>query len=285
MTDLIEQLLGRIREQRKRVVIVGDTMLDRWVHGRIEPCMDGCPKFAQEGEVVDVPGGAANAEHCLIHWNMLTSLYGYAQNDCPVKTRYVEDGKIVFRADEDGSALLRGAGYQWARVMALEMVECANGVLLSDYDKGFLTPEFIREVVTLCRARNVPCVADCKRAPELYVGCVLKGNYDYAEKYPIRAMCENGVVVTHGADSPWYCKGGPMVIGVTIGQLLPVKCVNHVGAGDCFAAHLTLALTYGFSLKEAAALAHSAGRVYVQHEHNRPPHPREVAADLSTASL
>jgi sugar/nucleoside kinase (ribokinase family) len=60
--------------------------------------------------------------------------------------------------------------------------------------------------------------------------------------------------------------------------------VNHVGAGDCFAAHLTLALAYGFSLKEAAGLAHSAGRVYVQSFHNHPPFPTDIAADMSTVT-
>lgn len=58
-----------------------------------------------------------------------------------------------------------------------------------------------------------------------------------------------------------------------------VNCVSHVGAGDCFAAHLVLALAHGFSLEDAAAIAHSAGRVYVQHEHNRPPMPEEIAED------
>ena len=59
-----------------------------------------------------------------------------------------------------------------------------------------------------------------------------------------------------------------------------VRVVSHVGAGDCFGAHIVLALAHGFSLREAAALAHSAGRVYVQFPHNRAPRPEEIAADL-----
>lgn len=68
-------------------------------------------------------------------------------------------------------------------------------------------------------------------------------------------------------------------------RFTPVKIVSHVGAGDCFAAHLALALAYGFSLKEAAVLAHSAGRVYVQSLHNIPPHPAEILADMSTVLI
>jgi len=60
-----------------------------------------------------------------------------------------------------------------------------------------------------------------------------------------------------------------------------VECKSHVGAGDCFAAHLTLALAHGIPLEQAAAIAHSAGRVYVQHLHGRPPYPIEIRKDLS----
>ena len=63
-------------------------------------------------------------------------------------------------------------------------------------------------------------------------------------------------------------------------ELPKVNCINHVGAGDCFGAHLVLALMYGFSLEDAATIAHSAGRVYVQHLHNRPPLPEEIEEDL-----
>ena len=271
--NIVEQLLTTINRRdlpTKHIVIIGDTMIDRWVHGHLAECQDGCPKFVQES-VVEVPGGAANAERCLSEWNVRTSLYGFATNDGPVKTRYVDGGKIVFRADDDG-LLDHGAKYGWARKLASEMVGCAAGVLLSDYDKGFLTPEFIREVADLCKRRNVPCVADCKRAPEVYEGCIRKGNLDYLSRYGLVD------VITMGSDSPAVVPRGLLF------DWQPVKCVNHVGAGDCFAAHLTLALSYGFPLKESAALAHSAGRVYVQYPHNRPPTPVEIATDMSSAT-
>ena len=64
---------------------------------------------------------------------------------------------------------------------------------------------------------------------------------------------------------------------------MEVEVKNHVGAGDCFAAHLILGLAYGLSLEDAATVAHSAGRVYVQFPHNRPPLPSEIVADFATA--
>ncbi len=270
--NLATRLLGEIKTRRRLIVVIGDTMLDRWVHGHIEQCQDDCPKFVQES-VVETPGGAANAALCLSHWDTQVSLYGFAGNDCPIKCRYMENGKIVFRHDDDGPPRC-GTEYEWERKLALEMASHADAVLLSDYDKGFLTPYFIKEMAALCKARRVPCVADAKRAPEVYENCIIKGNYAWYEKFGSpHVLTLGGVEPTVGNDSIY-----------SDDVLSPVNCINHVGAGDCFAAHLTLALAYEFTIKEAAALAHSAGRVYVQFPHNRAPSPEEVAADLALAT-
>ncbi len=277
-----------IRAARRRVVVIGDTMADRWISGRVAECQDGCPKFVQDGTAIETPGGADNAAASLMNWGTNVSLYGFADGDCPVKVRYVDrDGKIVFRADDDGPRD-RGNYYARVRASAMEMCHHAGAVLLSDYDKGLLTPEFIRDVAELCRARGVPCVADCKRPPDAYAGCVLKCNADYQRAHNQRLAqlayddaAPQCLVVTYGPTNPIvWCDSYSTGLNC---DLPPVKCVNHVGAGDCFAAHLALALAYGFSLKEAAALAHSAGRAYVQYPHNRPPYPSDVVADLASA--
>lgn len=281
MTDLVGRLLGRIREERHRVLVIGDAIVDVWVHGALAECQDGCPKFVQSG-TVRTPGGAANAHNCLSYWGPVAELYAASLPARPVKTRFVvATGTIVFRHDDEKFLPPEErAGCKWSRDRALEMVSHAHAVLLSDYDKGFLSPEFIGQVIDLCKQRGIPCVADCKREPGLYEGCVRKCNQDYARKYwgVVNARWNRDAVVTRGFYSP-------QVNGSVEPNMPPVPCANHVGAGDCFGAHLTLALAYGFSLADAAALAHSAGRVYVQSQHNRPPRPEEIAADMAGAIL
>ena len=275
--NLAARLVAEVSKKRKRIVVCGDAMIDHWVHGRVAECQDGCPKFVEESRV-ETPGGAANAVQCLQHWDVLTDLFGRGGADQPQKWRFVDaDGKIVWRWDDEPPLLRTNwdpspLRYKWNYEHALEMVGCADGVLLSDYDKGFLTPEFIQEVADLCKARGVPCVADCKRAPEVYGSVILKGNLAWAYRWTYQAE-----VITRGRYNP-FVEGDECGI-----DLLQVSLVNHVGAGDCFAAHLTLALAYGFSLKDAAAVAHSAGRVYVQFAHNRAPLPQEVVVDMQPA--
>ncbi len=295
--NLVEQLIERVAKQRKCIVVIGDAIVDEWVHGRVEACQDGCPKFVEESRHTS-PGGADNARNCLSEWGVDADLFAQAKQDYPIKYRFVNaDGNIVFRWDSERKA--PEFVPSWVRDRSLEMVKFAGAVLLSDYDKGVLSPGFVREVIDLCNARGIPCVADAKRGQSLYKGAVIKANtaWGVAEwKGPLDVYNSDGEVVgqdtrgcagayveTHSSYDPGVWVDGGF-IPLEVSDWPPVKCVNHVGAGDCFAAHLTLAIAYGFSLCDAAALAHSAGRVYVQHSHNRPPRPQEIANDLALVS-
>jgi len=194
--NLVQQLLSKIAEEEKLVVIIGDAMADVWIHGHTEKCQDGCKKFVEVLRCT-TPGGAANAERCLSNWGIATTLCGHWREARGTKTRYIDqDGKIVFRHDLD---MLVGVEYDQTRQNALEWVGCASGVLLSDYDKGFITPEYIANIAGLCQQRGTPCVADCKRAPNVYAGCVLKGNEEWAKKYAAELEQFNGdVIITRG---------------------------------------------------------------------------------------
>lgn len=267
-------LVARMSEHVKIIYIIGDCMVDHWIHGKVQECQDGCMKLVEERNLSS-DGGAANARISLAEWrNVDARLHGQTYEHWPEKCRFIDqDGMVRFRWDKE--YLPPDEVYSMERSRAL-MLKGADAVLLSDYDKGFLSPEFIRRVVEACKKRKIPCVADCKREPDLYEGCILKCNLDWFERR--RGMYHGHPVVTRGPFPP-----------VVMGKMDPdyalpsVKCVNHIGAGDCFAAHLTLALACGLTLQEAATVAHSAGRVYVQYPHSRPPLPQEIAADLATA--
>jgi D-beta-D-heptose 7-phosphate kinase/D-beta-D-heptose 1-phosphate adenosyltransferase len=285
-----QRLVEEVNKVQKHIVIIGDVMTDVWVHGRLEACQDDCIKFMEESRSY-VPGGAANAARSLDHWRIKKTLIGRAQNDCPIKIRFVDSksrsgvSPIVFRHDNETS--LEPDDYWWLHAEAVEKALLCDAVLLSDYDKGFLTPRLIRGVIGVCQDRGIPCVVDCKREPELYRGSTMKVNEDYSSRYPKWwERHDYRYVQTFGNRSPVYRPSCQYNDTYAFGNpLSSVDCVNHVGAGDCFAAHLTLALAYGYSLEDAAVIAHSAGRVYVQYPHNRPPHPSEITADMDPDAI
>lgn len=302
--ELIDRLIALDAESPKRIAVVGDAMIDDYVEGEITGCQDGCPCFREGGAVV-VPGGAAGAARQLARWSSETWLVaqiarprgpGWEESwagwddfngelafkvpHVTVKTRLLHDGKIVFRHDQDFRPS-ENAALAEQRRLALQAVREMrfDAVLISDYDKGFLSEELIRDVIAACRERGVPCVADAKRRPSIYRGALLKcnGHYDaHHDTYGIERIVTNGGIAP-SVHLPEFglCKQKP--------DGSPTPLVNHVGAGDCFAAHLTLALAHGLTLEEAALVAHAAGRVYVQYRHGRPPWPHEVRRDIDPA--
>lgn len=278
-TDLIGKLVAKIKKRQRTIFVIGDAMVDRWISGRQLHCQDNCKKLVQS-DVSETPGGAHNAANCLSNWNVKVWLWCQWEEDRCVKTRIMEGDRIILRVDEDKRADPDKYAKLYRR--CLKLLSAADGVLLSDYDKGFLSEGFLRAVIQRCSDRSIPVVADCKRPPDTYRGAILKGNKDYWSRYSAPDHI-HPVVATCGDFLPYVSYPGTSVIGTCSQDLPRVKCVNHVGAGDCFASHLILALTYWFPFNESVAIAHSAGRVYVQHPRNRPPHPFEIASDMTTA--
>ncbi len=302
--DIIDRLLAADAASPMRLAVIGDAMEDFYIHGTMHPSQDGVQKFLR-GETVRVPGGAANAARQLEHvasqawlvsplprpWTVVhgEAWRGFSQELClnhcpdgaiPVKTRWLVDGRIVWRQDEEKPAYgLSQQELAECRRLCLQAVRQMrfDGVLISDYDKGWLDAQTIGEIVQWCNAYDVPVVADAKRSPRLYEGAVLKCNEAYRDSYPHQSIVPlPGMVITRGDGSP-VIAGDP---AWSFDRKPDVSLVSHVGAGDCFASWLLLGLVHGLSLADAATVAHSAGRVFVQHPHNRPPWPHEVRRDV-----
>lgn len=289
--NIAQRLIKADQTSPKLILVIGDGMTDIYIHGRLEDtCQEGCQKFIEEKRIA-VPGGAANAARSLSHWYTRAVFLGPTRAG-PTKTRFIAkggDGKdwCAFRHDDDHVNFHLSLVREESMYALTKLPRRPNAVLLTDYDKGMLTPEFIKEVMDECKNQDIPCVADCKQEPMVYDGCVAKCNYNYSKRFgfnPPEGNCTDiprPFVITQGSYGPIIVERGRGADRVDGHNRLPlVPCVNHVGAGDCFAAHLTLALAHGFSLRDAAAIAHSAGRVYVQHPHNRPPRPEEIAEDM-----
>lgn len=282
--NLVERLIELDSRDHKRILVVGDGMRDVYVHGTLEDkSQDGCRKFTETERRI-VPGGAANVVRSLENWSV--EVIYFSRIRVPVKTRFMVDHKCIFRhdceKDDTDSEIVR---YDSMNALASASPKI-YAVILSDYDKGTLTSEFIRDVASVCKDQGIPCVADAKREPDTYHGCILKCNSEYQIKHPQELhgfLSKHWLVVTYGEMNPiLWDNSSPVGLGYNLPR---VPCLNHVGAGDCFTAHLALGLAYGFDLKEAVALAHSAGRVYVQFPHNRPPQPSEMAADMAGETL
>lgn len=174
----------------KKILVVGDLMLDRYLRGVVNRQSPEAPV-----PVVDISeeetrlGGAANvalnlaslgAEPLLCggvgddHWGaecrsmvkaagwddaLVLTLTG---RKTTVKTRVIGNDQHLVRVDREQTHALTEA----QRGQALELIlaslgEC-DALIFEDYDKGFLDASLIREVVAAAVQRNLPVVVDPK---------------------------------------------------------------------------------------------------------------------------
>lgn len=219
----------------------------------------------------------------------------------PRKRRFHADGQLLLRQD------VEQRGYGESTLVALKqslLERCraaltgADMAVVSDYDKGLLDGPMIRAVLQAGADAGVPTVVDPhpNRHPHDYAGCtIFKPNELYVRQrggpfefpgnlywFKKTLSPTRQLVYTRGAVPPRGFEGGREDAEdfTCRSRYDPVPVRSVTGSGDCFAAHLALAMAHQLSFRDSCEVAYSAGRAYVRGRHNRPVLPYEVAADL-----
>jgi D-beta-D-heptose 7-phosphate kinase / D-beta-D-heptose 1-phosphate adenosyltransferase len=175
------------------VLVVGDVMLDRHVHGHVRRISPEAPVpvVSLAGEVHN-PGGAGNVAAALAGLGSSVTLAGLVGADAEgsqlldalhtkgvgrlalsegpglqtiTKTRILSEGhQQLLRLDRDGDRAAFAAAAAGLLGRILPLVDQQAAVVLADYEKGTITPELARGIIDRCRRRGIPCVVDPKKA-------------------------------------------------------------------------------------------------------------------------
>lgn len=298
----VHELFEADQKNPKRVAVVGDTMLDAWEMCDSFISQDDCPSARLITKSLS-HGGAAGVARQFDNWATEAHLLGPINEELgelasdirfyppffmcgtiPTKTRFLtHNGKILFRMDEEPKNYdLPKQLMEACRERALELLRRKDWdmILLVDYEKGFLSDNFIQEAIAIGRQRRIPVIADPKRHPSSFRDSILKVNKAYFDKYSWAfGLIDAYAVVTRGGALPFLSGFPSDDVPENLENYHEVVCKNHVGAGDCFLSHLALGMLHGMYPDEASLFAHHAGRVYVQHLYGRPPYPHEIARD------
>jgi D-beta-D-heptose 7-phosphate kinase / D-beta-D-heptose 1-phosphate adenosyltransferase len=174
------------------VLVIGDVMLDRHVHGHVRRISPEAPVpiVSLTGEV-HTPGGAGNVAATLAGMGSPVTLAGLVGADVEgnqlretlrakgveqlvlhestslgtiSKTRILSDSQQqLLRLDRDGDRAAFAAAAVGLLELILPMIDEQAAVVLADYDKGVITPVLARAVIDRCRQRGIPCVVDPKK--------------------------------------------------------------------------------------------------------------------------
>ena len=299
-----EQLLGSMRG--RKVVVLGDVMLDEFVWGDVTRISPEAPV-----PVVDIRresahlGGAANVLANLLALGASGSVVGVVGNDAAgerlrsslretgsghdeylitdehrpstVKTRIIAHSQLVVRADRELRTPVNGQTESRIIEALQGALENAAALIVSDYDKGVVTPRILERILPLAYER-IPVLIDPKlRNFAAYRPATLvtpnhhealrmtnleadtdEGLHQAAKRIHTELDCD-AVLITRGDRGMMLLEGSdaPVYVATAAREVYDVT-----GAGDTVIATLAAALAAGSSLIEAAGLAnHAAGIV------------------------
>jgi len=172
------------------IVVVGDVMLDRYIHGRISRISPEAPvPVFHRSHHTETIGGAGNVAANVVTLGGNASLVALTGEDatrqdllalcdayhidssrllssyerCTIcKTRFVSASQQVLRFDEENVMPMTALEHEELFMTIQAEIENADAVVISDYGKGLFLGSFSQDVIKLCHARNIPVIADPK---------------------------------------------------------------------------------------------------------------------------
>ncbi len=207
------------------VLVVGDCMLDRYLHGRVQRISAEAPApVVTLGRQWTSPGGAGHVCASLAGLGCRVTLAAAIGRDPDgveltatlekagvtelliagdQQTRTISKTRVLagthqqlLRLDVDGSP----AEFERLTLAIAEQVmprlASFKAVVLADYDKGTLSVELLRSIIDECRRLSIPCVVDPKKRDfDAYRGAtILTPNTHEAERALGRALSDNASV-------------------------------------------------------------------------------------------
>lgn len=305
--DSLSHILDRFADLR--VLVAGDLMVDEHIWGTTSRVSPEAPVLVVDanGEPEVLPGGAANVANNIRALGGSAAVVGVVGDDSygkelerklaevgvdtsglvvdtsrmtTRKTRiWVSHRQQVVRVDRESRCPVGEPVLKEVIGRIREKLEECDVLILSDYNKGILTPEMVSKAVSLAREMGKICTANPKPVNILgYKGANLVAlNQSEAEavagqkfdgedtvksagRCMLDDLCLDCLVVTRGA------------VGLTVFDselsttipAVPIEVYDVAGAGDTVISAISLALAAGANPVEAAKIGNLAGGAAVR---------------------
>ena len=229
-----------------KVLLIGDTCEDRYFYGDVKRLNPEAPvPILEYRRGVTSKGMAWNVRENLMSFGV--EVYISTHPEEIIKTRYIDEksNQQIMRYDEEPE--ITPISFEFPD----EWKTTYDALVISDYDKGFITQEKLFELSNWFQG---PVFIDTKKI------CIPGNAFIKVNEYEFKKITHfipDNMIITKGGEGTEYQ-----------GKLYPAEKVNVfdvVGAGDTFLA----ALTYGYlkygRMEEAIPLANKAAAVAVSH--------------------
>lgn len=257
----------------KHILLIGENCLDVFMRGTVERVSPEAPVLVlKEPKATTNPGMAANVLANLMSLTPDWSIDFYHQARPIHKIRHVDDasGYHLLRTDIGDEGDEGDVAGKLADLIKAQFDKGVryDAVVISDYQKSFLTAEAISFVAAWAKNAGIPCFLDTKLALGEWshdVTYVKINAKEYASQFArgVTApwtQCENLIVTRGAAGSTLYDRNGQASHFVAAEQ---VNVFDLAGAGDSYLAGLVVGLLEKHDIKEAMAFASKVAGVAV----------------------
>lgn len=291
----------------KKILVIGDIMLDEYIWGGVQRISPEAPvPVVMVEKETKIPGGATNVVNNLLGLGAKVFFSGIIGNDdsgdflkkyfnkknidlsglitipgrpTTVKTRIIAHNQQVVRVDKEITDPISKQAINEIIDYVKNIIKNIDGIIISDYGKGVITPDLIEDVIKTANKNNriigvdpkvehffqykdVTLITPNHFEAERALNIKIKNQDDIykAGKQIMKELNLNLLFITQSQD------------GMTVFQKSkhPAHIHTHAkkvydvtGAGDTVISAALMALVSGFDYIEAAELANFAGGIVV----------------------
>jgi rfaE bifunctional protein kinase chain/domain len=288
----------------KKILVIGDIILDRYIWGKVSRISPEAPV-----PVVEVTnenfllGGAANVANNIVSLGGHATIVGVAGHDrggeflrklldnrsiqhdgvfwgsrpTTVKARVIAHSQQVVRFDREERSRVEGKALKSILDFIRSALPEHDAVIISDYKKGIVSSELIREIIKKTKPRNIFVSVDPKTGhfhcyknvslitPNIHEASLASGieirdekSLMNAGRALLRKISCDAVLITRGEQGMTLFRKDKAVHIPTVAK----NVYDVTGAGDTVIAAFTLSVTSGARMEDAAVIAnHAAGIV------------------------
>lgn len=295
------------RFPRQRILVIGDLMLDTFIWGQVRRISPEAPvPVVEVTEETQLLGGTANVVHNVASLGGKAMVAGVVGNDpagrelirllrrvsvpsdglivenerpTTKKTRIIAQNQQVVRFDQECRTPLAPDSVDRLLRYVEDNLARTNGLIISDYAKGVVTPRFMDAVRSLTHNSRLPVMVDPKvQHLDLYrqVTMITPNHHEASRMAGIEikdeaSLIEAGshllehlecqaVLITRGKEGmSLFHQGGRIVHIPTVAR----RVYDVTGAGDTVIAAMTLGMVSDLPPFEAALVANIAAGLVV----------------------
>jgi rfaE bifunctional protein kinase chain/domain len=313
-------------QPQPNILVIGDVMLDHYILGSASRLSPEAPvpivNVKTENKII---GGAANVACNLIDLGATVSLAGITGDDASgaeikeillsknigaelimkdgsrtttVKTRVIASNHQIVRIDQEDTHDITPELESTFFKALLPSIEESDIVILSDYNKGLLTPTLSLKIIEACHQLNKKVIVDPKGLDySKYKGAfIIKPNRKElaeaakTEKIHTQEDLEAAAKVIFNTTSTDYLivtlsENGIAIITPESCKILPVvanQVYDVTGAGDTVIATLAYCVGLGFSIEESCTIANYAASIVIKHIGSATTTIEEILTELTS---